>query len=627
MLRAAATSLSGGPSDTRSLALAHPISNLSISFDIDNTSPILRFHGAWEPDWSDTLRREVYTTQGPARASVELAVEGTGLVLYGARDPPSPSASAITVRDNAGRILQSARATDGTLVDVRNSSFKRVEVTIDDKSSGAYSVSGATIYTHLASNANTSDSVPKTRLLFIENGKAYEAFKWAGSWAHESGLADHEGEIVGESGASVHVPVPVGSSLVVVKGSVGPTRGELVVEWKPPVENERINTTAWFSALTMLYLCHLDPHTAHTLMLRADGAVGLRSVEFYSAESLPSTIILASNMQLAANESASQGTWDQNAAIHVSRILGGVVGGIGFLTLIAVLRACWIRKKRQQAEDEEARAAYTAYLGTRQTYHAYDWGGGDGVASTSASPAVGMSAGEGPESEASYTTTTTSHANQQPTSPTVSVTPAPQPLHTTGLYRAISSPQPIRSGLYRTTSPGQGSSILLSAMQPITPTASPGDTRPRTATERPESSIPGFAGKLDVPETPVRTHKRRVSFTSDERPRPSRIVMERVQEAVEDHPVPPSPIRRGSLSRFLEEPLSRRITHVGEPLARRISRATDQSEQDVWDDIGIAPPVSTAAVLEGRRASRSSTDKAVSVSEGRSRGSIDSTHS
>lgn len=297
------------------------------------------------------------------------------------------------------------------------------------------------------------------------------------------------------------------------------------------------------------------------------------------------------------------------------------------MTLIAVLRACWIRKKRQEAEDEEARAAYTTYLGSRPTYQTYHWAGGDGVASSSTSPAIGKGTLEPAESEASHATASATHAAQGPTSPTVSVTPAPDQPQPTGLYRTISSPQPVRSALYRTASPGQGTSILLGTMHPLTPTASPGDMRPRATPPRPEPASPGFAGKLDIPEPPARGNKRRVSFTSDERQRPSRIAMERLQESWEDDAVPSSPIRRGSISRFLEEPLARRITNVGEPLARRISRATDQSEQDVWDDIGIAPPVSTAAVLEGRRASRSSTDRALSVSEGRPRGSIDSQRS
>jgi hypothetical protein len=59
------------------------------------------------------------------------------------------------------------------------------------------------------------------------------------------------------------------------------------VKWEAPIEDERINTTASSSARTTLYLHRLDPQVAHTLSLQADGAVGLESVAFYSARSMP----------------------------------------------------------------------------------------------------------------------------------------------------------------------------------------------------------------------------------------------------------------------------------------------------------------------------------------------------
>lgn len=204
---AAAASLSGGPADTRSLAPAHSdIPLIPISFNIDDASPLLRFHGAWEPEWSDTLGREVHTTHGSARASVELAVEGTGVVLYGARDPPSPSgstispASGISVRDGAGHLLPSTGGADGELVDVRNASFDRVEVIIDDHTSAAYAVSGATVFTHLDSDTGANDGLPMTRVPFAEDGKANEAFDWGGDWALGSGLGESEGALVSATG-------------------------------------------------------------------------------------------------------------------------------------------------------------------------------------------------------------------------------------------------------------------------------------------------------------------------------------------------------------------------------------------------------------------------------------------
>ncbi|BEJ17668.1 hypothetical protein CspHIS471_0610690 [Cutaneotrichosporon sp. HIS471] len=620
---ATAVNLGGGPADSRSFTLAHSdISDISISFDIDDASPLFLFHGAWEPEWSDTLGRQVHTTHGSEHASVELAVEGTGVALYGARDPPlsltttstiGPD-SAVSVRDGAGRLLPSHPDADGVLANVQNSPFDRVEATMEDQTSATYSVSGATIFTHIAGNTGSNNRVYMTSVRFAEDGKANEAFEWGGDWALGNGIDDDNGELVGVRGATVHVPVPAGSSFVVVRGTVGPKRGELVVEWDPPIANKRIDVSAKWSADTTLYLRRLDADTPHTFSLRADGIVGLHSVTFYTAGRIPRANTLAAE---------TSRDFDQGEALYVSRILGGVVGGIGLLTLIAVLRACWSRKKRQEAEDEEARAAYTTYLGTRRNYETYHWAGGDGVASSSTSPAIGKPAHEGSEPETSHPTidthaqaTSTSHAHDPP---------RPWMLH-----RTITSPQPIRTsrfGLYRTTSPSHAaSSILLDPIHPITPTPSPGDMRPHSLATPPprEASSPGFPGTLDLSEH-VHRPPRRVSFTSGERARPSRLAMESVQETMEDYPS--SPVRRGSLSRFLDEPISRRLTHVGEPLARRISRATDQSEQDVWDDIGIAPPVSTAAVLEGRRASRSSTDRAVSVSEGRGRESLDSQRS
>ncbi|BEI96343.1 hypothetical protein CcaverHIS631_0112920 [Cutaneotrichosporon cavernicola] len=624
---ATAANLGGGPAHSRSLTLApSDISDISISFDIDDASPLFLFHGAWEPEWSDTLRRQVHTTRGSGHASVELAVEGTGVALYGARDPPlSPTTtstigrdSAVSVRDGAGRLLPSHPGADGVLADVQNSPFDRVQATIEDQTSAAYSISGATIFTNIAGNTGSSNRVYMTSVRFAEDGKANEAFEWGGDWALGNGIDDGNGELVGLRGATVHVPVPAGSSFVVVRGTVGPKRGELVVEWDPPIANKRIDVTAKWSADTTLYLRRLDAETdtPHTLSLRADGIVGLHSVTFYTAGSMSRTNTLAAQ---------TSSDFNQGEALYVSRILGGVVGGIGLLTLIAVLRACWSRKKRQQAEDEEARAAYTTYLSSRRNCETYHWAGGDGVASSSTSPAIGKPAHQGSEPETSHPTTDT-HAHAQATSTSRAHDP-PRPWT---LHRTITSPQPMRTsrfGLYRTTSPTHAApSILLDPMHPITPTPSPGDMRPGPLATPPrrEASSPGFPGTLDLSEHGHRP-SRRVSFTSGERSRPSRLAMESVEETMEDYPS--SPVRRGSLSRFLDEPLSRRLTHVGEPLARRISRATDQSEQDVWDDIGIAPPVSTAAVLEGRRASRSSTDRAVSVSEGRGRESLDSQRS
>lgn len=96
--------------------------------------------------------------------------------------------------------------------------------------------------------------------------------------------------MVGTRGAAVHLPVPDGSSFIVVCGSVGPNRGEMVVEWEPPIRDggERINTSSWRSVpTTTLYVRRLDPYLAHNLSLQMDGTVGLESVSFYNAWAVP----------------------------------------------------------------------------------------------------------------------------------------------------------------------------------------------------------------------------------------------------------------------------------------------------------------------------------------------------
>ncbi|GMK57430.1 hypothetical protein CspeluHIS016_0402640 [Cutaneotrichosporon spelunceum] len=632
----AATSQARGP-DTRSLTPAHSdlaISDTTISFHLDDASPLFRFHGAWAPEWSDKLGRQVHTIRGVEHASVQLAVEGTGVVLYGARDPPLPTTSAIgpssalSVRDGMGRLLPPRGGGDGVLADVRNSSFDSVEARIErEPTAAAYCISGATVFTDITDNAGAGNRVHMTRVPFAERGTVNKGFEWSGNWALGNGIDDDNMEIVGLNGATVHVPVPAGHSFVVVRGAVGPTRGELVVEWEPPVEDERVDVGAKWPSVTTLYLRRLDPRTPHSLSLRANGTVGLHSVTLYSVPSTPRAIALA-----AETSAAPPNDSDQADAIFVSRILGGAVGGVALLTLIAVLRTWWTRKKRQETEDAEARAAYAAYLGSRRNYDTYHWAGGDGVASSSTptdSRAHGKVVHYGAQpgvSGAATSTTPDDRYGPQATHTTPARAPArPMP------HRSITSPQPLRpgrSGLYRSSSPhAPGVSILLDPMHPITPTASPGEMYPAGTPPRRErdTSSPGFPGVLDLSEAAHRP-SRRVSFTSGDRLRPPRLAMQSVEETLEDYS-PHSPVRRSSLSRFLDEPISRRLTHVGEPLARRISRATDQSEQDVWDDIGIAPPVSTAAVLEGRRTSRSSTDRAISVSEGRARESLDSQRS
>lgn len=309
----------------------------------------------------------------------------------------------------------------------------------------------------------------------------------------------------------------------------------------------------------------------------------------------------------------------------------GQVGAIGALTLVAVLRACWLRNRRKEVHEEEEERrhpSYAAYLGNAPPSYSHDWAGGDGVPSTSEPSSVSKGGALGLGGAAMSATTsrasTSAPHGPLPPSPTVSITPAPP----------VVGRRPSPPGLGHRPSSPQSPTILLSTLHPLTPTASPGDIDTRPSPPRRRTDMPGhsdFPGHLDLP-TPG--HARRVSFTADERPRPSRAALERLQERSSEDSVlmgvgPGG--RRGSLSRLLEagEPLSRRITHVGEPLARRISRATDQSEADVWDDIGIAPPTSTAAVLEGRRASRSSTDRGSTDVRGRvspdiRRGSVDS---
>lgn len=96
--------------------------------------------------------------------------------------------------------------------------------------------------------------------------------------------------MIGTGGAAVHVPVPAGSSFVMISGSVGPDRGAMALEWEPPINDggERINTTSWWRVPATLYMSRLDPHVVYNLSLRMDGAVGLASVSFYSAWSMPS---------------------------------------------------------------------------------------------------------------------------------------------------------------------------------------------------------------------------------------------------------------------------------------------------------------------------------------------------
>lgn len=184
---------------------AAALAELTLAFEVGDATPLLRFHShAWKPAWSTAAGREVHASV-VAHPTLELEMQGTGVVLYGARDPPLPhsapapastsissDSAAVIVRDDAGRLVTPAEAADGVLVAVHNSTFNRLEMTFDDAASAAYSVRGATIYTHLLTDASSIDRVPSTQVVFAENDRPNEDLGWVGDW--RVGMMHDDGE-------------------------------------------------------------------------------------------------------------------------------------------------------------------------------------------------------------------------------------------------------------------------------------------------------------------------------------------------------------------------------------------------------------------------------------------------
>ncbi|WOO77091.1 uncharacterized protein LOC62_01G000683 [Vanrija pseudolonga] len=162
--------------------------------------------------------------------------------------------------------------------------------------------------------------------------------------------------IVGGNVSVLTFPVPANTSFLVVNGTTGPKMGSYIVALTPaPPLSETSSVfnarSAWEDPV-VLYATPLDPAVQYTAQL-SSGSTGLpgdnaghgyHAVTFYSG---------LSDIKPPAEPSKK--------ASHTGAIVGGVIGGVALLVIIAALAFC-LGRRRHPAPEPEAAEAKTASL-------------------------------------------------------------------------------------------------------------------------------------------------------------------------------------------------------------------------------------------------------------------------
>lgn len=102
-------------------------------------------------------------------------------------------------------------------------------------------------------------------------------------------------ELVAGGAATITVPIPLGTAFVLLNGTVGPDRGEALINWNPlppnfPDWGWSFNSSCPSAAPAVLYTKQLNPDVKYNLTIQALSSelynitdIGLHMLTYYSA--------------------------------------------------------------------------------------------------------------------------------------------------------------------------------------------------------------------------------------------------------------------------------------------------------------------------------------------------------
>lgn len=110
--------------------------------------------------------------------------------------------------------------------------------------------------------------------------------------AKDSGVEDYYQVVSSSSSNKCGIPIPDGTSLVIINGTTGLHRTSLIAEFMPLAPNSRSDSGTDFlnnasnpwAADTVLYMRELDPTVRYGLTLSSDsndGTIGIHSITYY----------------------------------------------------------------------------------------------------------------------------------------------------------------------------------------------------------------------------------------------------------------------------------------------------------------------------------------------------------
>ncbi|KLT44958.1 hypothetical protein CC85DRAFT_310755 [Cutaneotrichosporon oleaginosum] len=220
-----------------------------------------------------------------------------------------------------------------------------------------YTVRGVAIRTQIMSNASSWSQVPVSYESFVVDEKPNPRLRYGGTntshWHPENRRTSVNGgpaivtELVAGNSSTVTIPVPPGTTYLLLNGTVGPDRGDALVKWNPhppdfPSEGWYFIATCGWSAPALLYAKYLDPDVVYNLTIQTLSSelynvtnIGLHMLTYYSAwASEESTVAAAETVTATKN--------------NRGKVIGGAIGGVlGVLVLTAILALFWRRRRRQ----------------------------------------------------------------------------------------------------------------------------------------------------------------------------------------------------------------------------------------------------------------------------------------
>ncbi|CAK9784697.1 unnamed protein product [Cutaneotrichosporon oleaginosum] len=347
----------------------HPLwatnfTNVTSAYSASVYSPWTSFSNYTGPvGWGDSYH-SVRPQPGAEPPRLVLITETTGVRVNGSRDPAAEG-SATEIEYSVDKLNTdlspdsvAPAPTNDSLLSLQDLKWgMRTVVMKAMDPARTYTVRGVAIRTQIMSNASSWSQVPVSYESFVVDEKPNPRLRYGGTntshWHPENRRTSVNGgpaivtELVAGNSSTVTIPVPPGTTYLLLNGTVGPDRGDALVKWNPhppdfPSEGWYFIATCGWSAPALLYAKYLDPDVVYNLTIQTLSSelynvtnIGLHMLTYYSAwASEESTVAAAETVTATKN--------------NRGKVIGGAIGGVlGVLVLTAILALFWRRRRRQ----------------------------------------------------------------------------------------------------------------------------------------------------------------------------------------------------------------------------------------------------------------------------------------